>query len=99
MIHIDLYAFICRIHGGASGPSIRIPSPKAPKPAQKLLQARISLAEMKQLAIPLFHGSVDRVRRMKPPNLISHNAFRAATSHRVLFYEEELCKAVAQNSI
>ncbi|MCO5599618.1 hypothetical protein L7F22_053724 [Adiantum nelumboides] len=86
-----------RANAGGAGPS-RPPTPKAPRPAPKPLQARISLAEMQQLAGPLFHGSASRVRRVKPPSL-PRPTFRAVASHRVLFYEEELCQAVAQNSL
>lgn len=94
---VDLNWPFSRANEAGAGPS-RPPTPKAPRPAQKPLQARISFAEMQQLAGPLFHGSANRLRRVKPPSL-SRAAFRAVASHRVLFYEEELCQAVAQNSI
>ncbi|KAH7446797.1 hypothetical protein KP509_01G076500 [Ceratopteris richardii] len=84
-------------NSAGAGPS-RPPTPKAPRQPPKPPQARISLAEMQQLAGPLFHGSASRVRRVKPPSL-PRTTFRAIASHRVLFYEEELCQAVAQNSL
>ncbi|KAI5073466.1 hypothetical protein GOP47_0011479 [Adiantum capillus-veneris] len=93
----DLSWPFIRANAGGSGPS-RPPTPKAPRPAPKPLQARISLAEMQQLAGPLFPGSASRLRRVKPPS-IPRPTFRAVASHRVLFYEEELCQAVAQNSL
>lgn len=73
-------------------------TPRAPRQAQKPLKARVPLVELQKLAGPLFHGHESNSLRVKLLSL-PRPANRAATSHRVLFYEEQLCQAVAQNSI
>ncbi|KAJ7560326.1 hypothetical protein O6H91_04G124500 [Diphasiastrum complanatum] len=68
--------------------------PNAPRHSSKPPQARIPLVEMRRITATLFRGSASQIPP-RPPRM----AIRSLTSHRVLFNEEELCQAVAQNSL
>lgn len=73
-------------------------TPKAPRHDQQRPPARLSLAEMKQISASLFQGPPSRLYRNRPPGLPRPGS-RSLPSHRVLFYEDELCQAVAQNTL
>ncbi|EFJ38709.1 hypothetical protein SELMODRAFT_402840 [Selaginella moellendorffii] len=70
-------------------------TPNAPKHAEKFPKPRYSMADMRQIAATLFQGSQSQPL---PPN-VRVPMTRAGASHRVLFNEEELCKAIAQNTL
>eukprot|EP01018_Ginkgo_biloba_P003308 Gb_30100 [translate_table: standard] len=72
-------------------------TPKAPRHGPRP-PPRLSLAEMRQIAASLFQGSSSILNGKKPPGL-PRSSYRSLGSHRVLFYEEELCQAVAHNTI
>lgn len=83
----------------SSGPLMRCPvTPKAPRHDQHRPPARLSVAEMKQISASLFQGPPSRFYRNRPPGLPRPGS-RSLPSHRVLFYEDELCQAVAQNTL
>lgn len=76
-------------------------TPRAPKHAARL--SRLKLVDVKPITAVLFPESSTpfpskRLRRWVPPWLPRH-ACKAASSPRVLRYEEELCEAVAQNKL
>ncbi|XP_072954081.1 F-box protein At4g35930 [Typha angustifolia] len=71
-------------------------TPKAPRHAPR--PSRLHLMDMKQIAAVLFQESSLPSRRMKPPGL-PRPVFKAVASTRALFYEDELCQAVAQNKL
>ncbi|XP_057973606.1 F-box protein At4g35930 [Malania oleifera] len=73
------------------GKNICIRSPHTPKaPKQGPRPPRTKLAEMRQITAVLFPESAFPSRCMVPSVL---------ASSRVLFYEDELCQAVAQNKL
>ncbi|RLN19187.1 F-box protein [Panicum miliaceum] len=76
-------------------------TPRAPKHAARL--SRLKLVDVKPITAVLFQESSTsfpskRLRRSMPPGL-PRPVSKAAPSPRVLRYEEELCKAVAQNKL
>lgn len=76
-------------------------TPRAPKHAARL--SRLKLVDVKPITAVLFPESSTpfpskRLRRWVPPWL-PRPACKAASSPRVLRYEEELCEAVAQNKL
>ncbi|KAJ7531044.1 hypothetical protein O6H91_14G030200 [Diphasiastrum complanatum] len=97
MPHSNQLPFLSRV-GGDGGPARHPGTPKAPRHAPKPQAARISVAEMRQIAASLFPGSRNRVRQGRQPCL-PKPVLRSGSSHRVLFNEEELCQAIAQNSL
>ena len=94
---------LCRVNNDAVQ---RLLTPRAPRQAQRPPQARIPLAELQQLAVPLFRSGH---HHMNGHNNHHHHRMaaqpppcppgRAVASHRVLFNEDELCQAVAQNTL
>uniref|UniRef100_A0A0E0ISH4 F-box domain-containing protein n=1 Tax=Oryza nivara TaxID=4536 RepID=A0A0E0ISH4_ORYNI len=83
------------------GKDVRISTPrtpKAPKHAPRL--ARLELLDFKPITAVLFPDTFPskRLRRSMPPGL-PRPVSKAASSTRVLLYEEELCEAVAQNKL
>ncbi|XP_002989159.2 F-box protein At4g35930 [Selaginella moellendorffii] len=77
----------------ASRTSDQPTTPMAPRHAPRPPQARIALGDLKQVAANLFPGDYEHgIEEPRP-------APRAITSHRVLFTEEELCQAVANNTL
>ncbi|XP_020094608.1 F-box protein At4g35930 isoform X1 [Ananas comosus] len=89
----DHWPFVSKRNGkGAWGPSPC--TPKAPRHGPR--PPRVHLMDYKQIAAVLFQESS---RRMMPPGL-PRPVFKAvAPNRRVLFYEDELCQAVAQNKL
>ncbi|XP_010920109.1 F-box protein At4g35930 isoform X1 [Elaeis guineensis] len=71
-------------------------TPKAPRHGPR--PPRLRMMDMKQIAAVLFQESVLPSRRMVPPGL-PRPAFKPVASSRVLFCEDELCQAVAQNKL
>ncbi|BAF26595.1 F-box protein At4g35930 isoform X1 [Oryza sativa Japonica Group] len=91
------WPFMSRI----DGKDVRISTPrtpKAPKHAPRL--ARLELLDFKPITAVLFPDTFPskRLRRSMPPGL-PRPVSKAASSTRVLLYEEELCEAVAQNKL
>ncbi|KAJ7522339.1 hypothetical protein O6H91_18G007100 [Diphasiastrum complanatum] len=72
-------------------------TPKAPRYAPKP-HSRTSIAEMSQITAALFLTSRNLLRQSRPTCPLSLT-LRAGSFHRALFNEEELCQAIAQNSL
>ncbi|KAH7668955.1 F-box domain-containing protein [Dioscorea alata] len=83
----------------ANGRSIWAPSPRTPKaPRQGPRPSRHHHMDIKQIAAVLFPDSLPSRCAAVPPGL-PRPVFKAMASNRVLFYEDELCHAVAQNKL
>ncbi|KAJ4842435.1 hypothetical protein Tsubulata_027302 [Turnera subulata] len=81
------------------GKGVFMPSPHTPKaPRQGPRPPRIKITEMKQIAAVLFQDSAFPSRCMVP-SVLSRPLCKSLASNRVLFYEDELCQAVAQNKL
>ncbi|KAL6993408.1 hypothetical protein U1Q18_011526 [Sarracenia purpurea var. burkii] len=82
------------------GKAIRIPSPHTPKAPRHGPRppSRIKCTEMRQIAAVLFQESAFPSRCMVP-SVLPKPLCKSLASNRVLFYEEELCQAVAQNKL
>ncbi|CAL9146731.1 unnamed protein product [Musa hybrid cultivar] len=75
------------------------PTPHTPKaPRHGGPRPRLHLLDMRQIAAVLFQESTLRPGRIMPPGL-PRPIFKPVASTRVLFYEDELCQAVAQNKL
>ncbi|KAJ6997023.1 hypothetical protein D5086_010547 [Populus alba] len=72
-------------------------TPKAPRHGPRP-PSRIKITEMKSIAAVLFQDSTLSSRCMVPSTL-PKPLCKSVASNRVLFYEEELCQAVAQNKL
>ncbi|KAK4778100.1 hypothetical protein SAY87_018287 [Trapa incisa] len=72
-------------------------SPLAPKAPRLGLRpsSKIKLSEMRQIAAVLFQENSTLHSRCIVPSVLS----KSFTSNRALFYEDELCEAVAQNTL
>lgn len=82
------------------GKGNRISSPLTPKaPRQGPRPPRLHFLDIKQVAAVLFQDSTLPSSCMLLPNLSKPKVFKPLASNRVLFYEDELCKAVAQNKL
>lgn len=70
-------------------------TPKAPKHGPRP-PSRLKFTEMRQVAAVLFQDSscISLV-----PSVIQKPICKSLASNRVLFYEDELCQAVAQNKL
>ncbi|KAA8547529.1 hypothetical protein F0562_003958 [Nyssa sinensis] len=82
------------------GKGIWIPSPHTPK-APRLgprPPPRIKFAEMRQIAAVLFQESAFPSRCMVS-SVLPKPLCKSLASNRVLFYEDKLCQAVAQNKL
>ncbi|RXH74984.1 hypothetical protein DVH24_029705 [Malus domestica] len=80
--------------GDGKGTWIRSPhTPKAPKHGPRP-PSRLKVSEMRQVAAVLFQESNFHSRCMMPSALP-----KPLCKNRVLFYEDELCQAVAQNKL
>ncbi|XP_010548265.1 PREDICTED: F-box protein At4g35930 isoform X2 [Tarenaya hassleriana] len=75
----------------------RLHTPKAPRHGPRP-PSRIKIAEMKQIAAVLFQDQTFSSRCMVP-SVIQKPLCKSLASNRVLFYEDELCQAVAQNKL
>ncbi|XP_042500632.1 F-box protein At4g35930 isoform X2 [Macadamia integrifolia] len=90
------WPFICK--GDGKGIFARSPhTPKAPRQGPRP-PSRLNVAEMRQIAAVLFQESTFPSRCMVPPGL-PKPLCKSQASNRVLFYEDELCHAVAQNKL
>ncbi|XP_065855162.1 F-box protein At4g35930 isoform X2 [Euphorbia lathyris] len=72
-------------------------TPKAPRHGPRP-PSRIKVTEMKQIAAVLFQDSAFPARCIVP-SALSKPLCKSLASNRVLFYEDELCQAVAQNKL
>ncbi|KAF8405428.1 hypothetical protein HHK36_010334 [Tetracentron sinense] len=87
------WPFVCKLDGKA----LRISSPHTPKAPRHGPRppSRLNMAEVRQIAAVLFQESAfPLVPRRFPKPLC-----KSLASNRVLFYEDELCQAVAQNKL
>ncbi|KAG6397612.1 hypothetical protein SASPL_143782 [Salvia splendens] len=81
--------------GGEKGMLIASPhTPKAPKHGPRP-PSRLKFTEMRQVAAVLFQDSSFSL----VPSVIQKPICKSLASNRVLFYEDELCQAVAQNKL
>ncbi|XP_057784193.1 F-box protein At4g35930 [Salvia miltiorrhiza] len=81
--------------GGEKGMLIASPhTPKAPKHGPRP-PSRLKFTEMRQVAAVLFQDSTFSL----VPSVIQKPICKSLASNRVLFYEDELCQAVAQNKL
>ncbi|XP_051140925.1 F-box protein At4g35930 [Andrographis paniculata] len=82
----------------ANGKGILIPTtphtPKAPKHGPRL-PSRLKFTEMRQIAAVLFQDTSFSL----VPSVLQKPMCKSLGSNRVLFYEDELCQAVAQNKL
>ncbi|XP_074371707.1 F-box protein At4g35930 isoform X2 [Apium graveolens] len=84
--------------GDGKGIFLRTPkTPKAPKHGPRP-PSRIKLSEGPQIAAVLFQEPTFSARCMGP-SALQKSLFKSFASNRVLFYEDELCHAVAQNKL
>lgn len=77
-----------------------MPSPHTPKAPRQGPRppSRLKASEVRQVAAVLFQESALRSRCMVP-SVLPKPLYKSLASNRVLFYEEELCQAVAQNKL
>ncbi|CAM8876970.1 unnamed protein product [Rhodiola kirilowii] len=86
-----------RSNGSLNSARVSSPcTPKAPRPGPRP-PSRLKYTDMRQIAAVLFQESSFPSRYMVPSVL--QRPCKPVASHRVLFYEEELCQAVAQNKL
>ncbi|KAF1862854.1 hypothetical protein Lal_00040124 [Lupinus albus] len=77
---------------------IRSPhTPKAPRHGPRP-PSRLKVSELRQVAAVLFPESAFPTRCLMP-SVIPKPTCKSLASNRVLFYEDELCQAVAQNKL
>lgn len=82
------------------GKGVRVPSPHTPKAPRHGPRppSRLKISEMRQVAAVLFPESAFPSRCLVP-SVIPKPLYKSLASNRVLFYEDELCQAVAQNKL
>ncbi|GAV85327.1 hypothetical protein CFOL_v3_28765 [Cephalotus follicularis] len=82
------------------GKSIFMPSPHTPKAPRHGPRppSRLKVTEMRQIAAVLFQDSAFPPRCMVP-SVLQKPLCKSLASNRALFYEDELCQAVAQNKL
>ncbi|KAJ7953160.1 F-box protein [Quillaja saponaria] len=82
------------------GKALLIPSPHTPKAPRHGPRppSRLKISEMRQVAAVLFQESAFPSRCMVP-SVLPKPLCKSLASNRVLFYEDELCQAVAQNKL
>lgn len=82
------------------GKGFSLPSPHTPKAPRHGPRppSRLKVSEMRQVAAVLFQETGFPSRCMVP-SVIPKPLCKSLASNRVLFYEEELCQAVAQNKL
>ncbi|KAI3451396.1 hypothetical protein Pfo_008061 [Paulownia fortunei] len=84
--------------GGGKGMWIARPhTPKAPKHGTRP-PSRLKFTEMRQIAAVLFQES-SFTSKCLVPSVLQKPICKSLASNRVLFYEDELCQAVAQNKL
>ncbi|XP_057421686.1 F-box protein At4g35930 [Lotus japonicus] len=92
----DHWPFLCK----GDGKGVRVPSPHTPKAPRHGPRppSRLKVSEMRQVAAVLFQESAFPPRCLVP-SVIPKPLCKSLASTRVLFYEDELCQAVAQNKL
>ncbi|GAY53792.1 hypothetical protein CUMW_151740 [Citrus unshiu] len=82
------------------GRGVLMPSPHTPKAPKHGPRppSRMKITEMRQIAAVLFQDSTFPSRCMVP-SVLPKPLCKSLASNRVLFYEDELCQAVAQNKL
>ncbi|KAI9109758.1 hypothetical protein K1719_019388 [Acacia pycnantha] len=92
----DHWPFLCK----GNGKGMKISSPHAPKAPRHGPRppSRLKVSEMRQVAVVLFKESAFPSRCMMP-SVLPKPLSKSLASNRVLFYEDELCQAVAQNKL
>ncbi|KHN35537.1 F-box protein [Glycine soja] len=90
------WPFLCK----GDGKGVRIPSPHTPKAPRHGPRppSRLKISEMRQVTAVLFPESAFPSHCLVP-SVISKPLCKSLASNRVLFYEDELCQAVAQNKL
>ncbi|MBA0793738.1 hypothetical protein Gohar_018123 [Gossypium harknessii] len=84
--------------GEGKGIMLKSPhTPKAPRQGPRP-PSRVKVTELRQIAAVLFQDSAFPSRCMVPSTL-PKPLCKSLASNRVLFYEDELCQAVAQNKL
>lgn len=84
---------------GKGDGNISIPSPHTPKALRHGPRPRAKFADMRQIAAVLFQDPTFPSRCIVP-SVLPRPLFKSTlASNRVLFYEDELCQAVAQNKL
>ncbi|KAL2241147.1 F-box protein At4g35930 [Sesamum indicum] len=92
----DHWPFVSK--GGGKGMWITSPhAPKAPKHGPRP-PSRLKFTEMRQIAAVLFQESSFSSKCLVP-SVLQKPICKSLASNRVLFYEDELCQAVAQNKL
>ncbi|CAN4109821.1 unnamed protein product [Withania somnifera] len=92
----DHWPFVSKENG--KGAWLNTPhTPKAPKHGPRP-PSRVKFTEMRQIAAVLFQESAFP-KRCLIPSVIPKPLCKSLGSNRVLFYEDELCQAVAQNKL
>ncbi|XP_077246258.1 F-box protein At4g35930-like [Tasmannia lanceolata] len=89
------WPFLRRDRKGFGGPTPR--TPKAPRHGPRP-PSRLNMMEMREVSAVLFQESTFPLRCMVLPSLPKPPC-KSLASNRVLFYEDELCQAVAQNKL
>ncbi|XP_031387530.1 F-box protein At4g35930 isoform X2 [Punica granatum] len=85
--------------GEGKGTPLRSPlAPKAPRQGPRP-PSRIKISEMRQIAAVLFQEKSTFPSRCIVPSVLSKPLCKSLASNRALFYEDELCQAVAQNKL
>ncbi|KAK7360243.1 hypothetical protein VNO77_02226 [Canavalia gladiata] len=86
--------------GKGDGKGVEIPSPHTPKAPRHGPRppSRLKVSEMRQVAAVLFQESAFPSRCLVP-SVMPKPLCKSLASNRVLFYEDELCQAVAQNKL
>lgn len=82
------------------GKGVYLPSPKTPKAPKHGPRppSRIKFTEVPQIAAVLFREPAFSSRCMGS-SVLPKSLYKSLASNRVLFYEDELCQAVAQNKL
>ncbi|XP_059623446.1 F-box protein At4g35930 [Cornus florida] len=82
------------------GKGMWVPSPHTPKAPRHGPRppSRMKFTEMRQISAVLFQESAFPSRCMVP-SVLAKPSCKSLASNRVLFYEDELCQAVAQNKL
>ncbi|XP_061358998.1 F-box protein At4g35930 [Gastrolobium bilobum] len=90
------WPFLCK----GDGKGVRIPSPHTPKAPRHGPRppSRLKVSEMRQVAAVLFQESAFPSHSLVP-SILPKPVCKSMASNRVLFYEDELCQAVAQNKL
>lgn len=97
-VHVFMILLIFCSKGDGKG--VRVPSPHTPKAPRHGPRppSRLKISEMRQVAAVLFPESAFPSRCLVP-SVIPKPLYKSLASNRVLFYEDELCQAVAQNKL